>query len=107
MEYWPKDAKLIQVDINADRIGLTKPVAVGIQGDAKLVAEGILGQLSSNAGDTDRASREELVKSTKSSWAQELASMNHENDDPGTTWNERCRKARPNHMSPRMVWKAI
>merc|ERR1712110_145275 len=45
MEYWPKDAKLIQVDINGDRIGLTKPVAVGIQGDAKLVAEGILSQL--------------------------------------------------------------
>merc|ERR1719218_207253 len=39
-DYWPKDTKLIQVDINADHIGLTKPVAVGIQGDAKLVAEG-------------------------------------------------------------------
>ena len=37
-EYWPKDAKIIQVDINADRIGLTKKVDVGIQGDAKLVA---------------------------------------------------------------------
>merc|ERR1712022_8323 len=45
MEYWPKDAKLIQVDINGDRIGLTKPVAVGIQGDARLVAEGILEKL--------------------------------------------------------------
>ena len=31
IDYWPKDAKLIQVDINADRIGLTKPVTVGIQ----------------------------------------------------------------------------
>ena len=38
IEYWPKDAKLIQVDINSDRIGLTKPVDVGIQGDAGLVA---------------------------------------------------------------------
>ena len=35
-EYWPKNAKLIQVDINADRIGLTKKVSVGIQGDAKV-----------------------------------------------------------------------
>ena len=26
IDYWPKDAKLIQVDINADRIGLTKRV---------------------------------------------------------------------------------
>merc|ERR1719450_794843 len=51
IDYWPKDTKLIQVDINADRIGLTKPVAVGIQGDAKLVADGILSQLTSDAGD--------------------------------------------------------
>merc|ERR1719218_568755 len=106
-DYWPKDTKLIQVDINADRIGLTKPVAVGIQGDAKLVAEGILSQLSASAGETDRTDREELIKSTKASWATELASMDHEADDVGTTWNERCRKAQPERMSPRIVWKAI
>ena len=35
IDYWPKTAKIIQVDINADRIGLTKPVTVGICGDAK------------------------------------------------------------------------
>merc|ERR1711953_180010 len=57
IDYWPKNTKLIQVDINADRIGLTKPVDVGVQGDAKLVAEGILAQLSSDAGDIDRAGR--------------------------------------------------
>merc|ERR1712232_906056 len=107
MNYWPEDTKLIQVDINADRIGLTKPVTVGIQGDATLVAEGILAQLSSDAGDGDRAGREALIQNTKSSWASELSSMDHENDDAGTTWNERCRKAHPDRMSPRMVWKAI
>merc|ERR1712054_173831 len=107
LDYWPKDAKLIQVDINGDRIGLTKPVAVGIQGDARLVAEGILEQLESTAGESDRSGREELIQSTKSSWTSELASMDHENDDPGTTWNERSRKARPDHMSPRQVWKAV
>ena len=32
VDYWPKTAKLIQVDINPDRIGLTKPVTVGIAG---------------------------------------------------------------------------
>lgn len=107
IDYWPQDVKLIQVDINGDRIGLTKPVAVGIQGDAKLVADGILQQLSPTAGEVDRAARKELISSTKSSWASELASMDHEQDDPGTTWNERCRKAHPDRMSPRMVWRAI
>merc|ERR1712232_1212411 len=71
------------------------------------VAEGILEQLSSNAGKVDEANRQELVASTKSSWASGLASMDHENDDPGTTWNQRCRKAHPQRMSPRMVWRAI
>ena len=42
LDYWPKAAKVIQVDINPDRIGLTRPVAVGICGDAKLVARAIL-----------------------------------------------------------------
>jgi len=107
IDYWPKDVKLIQVDINEARIGLTKPVAVGIQGDAALVADGILSQLSSTAGDADRAGREALVKSTKAAWASELASMDHENDDPGTTWNERARKAHAERMAPRQVWKAV
>ena len=46
IDYWPKEAKIIQVDINADRIGLTKKVTVGISGDAGKVAEQILAQLS-------------------------------------------------------------
>merc|ERR1719460_1834795 len=107
IDYWPKDAKLIQVDINADRIGLTKPVAIGIQGDARLAAEGILEKLSADAGGSDRSGREALIASTKSSWASELASMVHEADDPGTNWNERCRKAYPDRMSPRMVWQSV
>merc|ERR1712166_1520939 len=107
IDYWPKDVKLIQVDINEARIGLTKPVEVGIQGDAALVADGILSHLSATAGDADRAGREALVKATKSSWASELASMDHENDDHGTTWNERARKAHAERMAPRQVWKAV
>ena len=106
-EYWPKDAKLIQVDINADRIGLTKKVAVGIQGDAKKTAEEILSLLSDNAGDDGRDDRKHLIAQTKSRWAQELSSMDHEDDDPGITWNERARKRQPEHMSPRMAWRAI
>merc|ERR1712050_209030 len=72
MEYWPGDAKLIQVDINGDRIGLTKPVDVAIQGDARLVAEAILDQLDGVAGNEGRANRESLVQEKKSSWSTEL-----------------------------------
>lgn len=107
IDYWPRAARLIQVDINPDRIGLTKPVTVGIVGDARQVAEAILARLGEEAGETGRAERRALIARTKSAWAQELTSMDHEADDPGTTWNERARKAKPDWMSPRMAWRAI
>ena len=107
IDYWPKTAKIIQVDINPDRIGLTKPVTVGIVGDAKQVAAGLLERLGPGAGDTGRAARQETIAKTKSAWAQELTSMDHEDDDPGTTWNERARTREPKKMSPRMAWRAI
>ena len=107
IDYWPKDAKIIQVDINADRIGLTKKVSVGIIGDAKKVAEGIFEQLSGSAADAGRRERKAAIAQTKSAWAQQLSSMDHEEDDPGTTWNQRARAAKPDWMSPRMAWRAI
>jgi sulfoacetaldehyde acetyltransferase len=107
IDYWPKDAKIIQVDINPDRIGLTKPVTVGIIGDAHKVATGILDRLAPSAGDTGRATRKETIATTKSAWAQELTSLDHEDDDPGTTWNERARNREPEKMSPRKAWRAI
>ncbi len=107
LDYWPKDAKIIQVDLNPNRIGLTKKVTVGIVGDAKKVAEGILARLTKTAGDAGRADRKALIGQKKSAWAQALAGMDHEDDDPGTSWNERARAAKPEWMSPRMAWRAI
>ncbi|MEQ1753203.1 MAG: sulfoacetaldehyde acetyltransferase [Micropepsaceae bacterium] len=107
IDYWPKTAKIIQVDINADRIGLTKPVSVGICGDAKLVARQILAQLSASAGNIGREERKALVHQTKSAWRQTLSSMDHEDDDPGTIWNADARRRDPDRMSPRQAWRAI
>jgi sulfoacetaldehyde acetyltransferase len=107
IDYWPKNARIIQVDINPDRIGLTKPVSVGICGDTKLIARQVLAALSPTAGNAGREERRALVHKTKSAWLQALSSMDHEDDDPGTTWNERARKREPERMSPRQAWRAI
>ena len=107
IDYWPREAKIIQVDINPDRIGLTKPVTVGICGDAKQVANQILLQLSSTAGDTNREERKAIIHQTKSAWAQELSSLDHEDDDPGTVWNAEARARDADRMSPRQAWRAI
>jgi len=103
LEYWPKEAALIQVDINASRIGLTKPVAVGIVGDAGKAARGLMARLAPSRNEERLAEIHQL----KSAWAQELTSMDHEDDDPGTTWNARARAAKPHWLSPRQAWRAI
>ena len=107
IDYWPKAAKIIQVDINPDRIGLSKPITVGICGDARLVARQILAQLSPGAGNAGRAERKALVHQTKSAWLQALSSMDHEDDDPGTVWNAEARTRDPERLSPRQAWRAI
>ena len=107
IDYWPKKASIIQVDMNPDRIGLTKKVTVGISGDAKLVATQILDKLSSGAGDTDRQKRKDLIHQTKSAWLQKLSSLDHEDDDEGTVWNKEARERDKDRMSPRQAWRAI
>ncbi len=107
IDYWPKNAKIIQVDMNSDRIGLTKKVTVGICGDAKLVAQQLLSKLSPKAGDTDRQKRKDLIHQTKSAWLQKLSSLDHEEDDPGTIWNKEARDRDKDRMSPRQAWRAI
>src|SRR5271167_905644 len=107
IDYWPKQAKIIQVDINPDRIGLTKRVDVGICGDAGRVADALLARLSPAAGDRGRAERKGLIHHPKSAWLQQLSSMDHEDDDPGTAWNAGVREREPDRMSPRQAWRAI
>jgi sulfoacetaldehyde acetyltransferase len=107
IDYWPKQASIIQVDMNSDRIGLAKKISVGICGDAKLVARQILDQLSITAGDYRREERKALVHQTKSAWLQTLTSLDHEEDDEGTSWNKDSRERDPDRMSPRMAWRAI
>ena len=107
IDYWPKDAKIIQVDINSDRIGLTKKVSVAICGDAKIVSQQLLKKLSPNAGDTDRQKRKDIIHQTKSAWLQKLSSLDHEDDDKGTVWNKEARERDKDRMSPRQAWRAI
>ncbi|PIE72082.1 MAG: sulfoacetaldehyde acetyltransferase [Deltaproteobacteria bacterium] len=107
MDYWPTEAEVIQVDINPDRIGLTKKLSVGIVGDAKKVAASILEQLSADAGNADREARKETISKIKAAWAADLETMDHEQDDDGTDWNARAQKADPDKITARMAWRAI
>ena len=107
IDYWPDEAKIIQIDLNGDRIGLTKKVSLGIVGDAKKVVKKILTFIPEQSLGEKIKDRTDYIAQTKSKWAQELSSLDHEDDDPGTTWNQRARKREPEKMSPRMAWRAI
>ncbi|NDA08814.1 MAG: sulfoacetaldehyde acetyltransferase, partial [Alphaproteobacteria bacterium] len=67
----------------------------------------IMDALSAQAGDTNRADRKAAIHMAKSSWLQTLSSLDHEDDDPGTSWNADARQSEPDRMSPRMAWRAI
>ncbi len=107
IDYWPKTVELIQVDINPDRIGLTRPVSVAIAGDAAAVAQQILAKLAPQAGEAGREARKAIVHQARSAWLQALSGIDHEDDDDGTTWNQRARAREPERMSPRQAWRAI
>ena len=47
------------------------------------------------------------IATAKSAWRQKLAGWDHEDDDPGSTWNERARRDEPEKMAPRQVLRAI
>src|SRR5512144_1179243 len=49
IEYWPKDAKIIQVDADAKMLGLVKPITVGICGDARAAAQALVERLAGKA----------------------------------------------------------
>lgn len=74
MDYWPKDAKIIQVDADPRVIGLVKKVAVGICGDAKQAAAELLKRLQALKGPArHNEARIEEIRKTREEWAQELA----------------------------------
>jgi sulfoacetaldehyde acetyltransferase len=82
MEYWPKDAKIVQVDADHKMLGLVKPISVGICGDAGAAAAALTRRLQDRtltcaATRQERAAR---IAAEKSAWERELDEWTHERD---------------------------
>jgi sulfoacetaldehyde acetyltransferase len=74
LDYWPKQAKIIQIDRNARALGLVKPIALGICGDARLAAQELLARLRALRGARTRHEiRLTEIAAEKRAWADELA----------------------------------
>jgi sulfoacetaldehyde acetyltransferase len=76
LDYWPKDAKIIQVDADLRVLGLVKPVTLGIHGDAAATAAALGEELRRWHGCRPLdAQRLAVVRAEKEAWAAELAGL--------------------------------
>ncbi|MGI9610756.1 MAG: sulfoacetaldehyde acetyltransferase [Acidimicrobiia bacterium] len=83
MDYWPKDAKIIQVDADHKMLGLVKKISVGINGDAAQAAQALLDRLQERTLVCDATVEERMgtLQAEKDAWEAELDSWIHEKDE--------------------------
>ncbi|GIX28156.1 MAG: sulfoacetaldehyde acetyltransferase [Burkholderiales bacterium] len=105
LDYWPKSAKVIQVDADPRMLGLVKKISVGIAGDARAAAEALLARLQGKrlAGAQNREARLKTIRAEKEAWEQELAQWTHERDP----YSEEVIRAEPHLLHPRQVLKEL
>jgi len=80
-DYWPKDAKIIQIDSNPRMLGLVKKISIGICGDAKHAAIELLERLKALGKMTPDKARLIEVRKEKEAWAEELAKWPSPNEE--------------------------
>ncbi len=113
MDYWPKDAKIIQIDADHKMLGLVKKIAVGICGDAKDAAVALTERLQDRelACDANRDERAELIASEKAAWEKELDEWTHETDPFSLDAIEEAKSETPfsggSYLHPRQVLREL
>ena len=113
LDYWPKNAKIIQVEADHTNLGLVKKITVGIHGDAKATAKALKGLVAGRtlASDANKAERDATIKTEKAAWEKELDEWIHERDDYSLDMIEEAKKERtPNggtYLHPRQVLREL
>jgi sulfoacetaldehyde acetyltransferase len=82
LDYWPRQAKIIQIDSDPRVLGLVKPISVAVQGDARAAAAALLERLKARtlAGAANRGERLARIAAEKAAWEGELGAWTHERD---------------------------
>jgi sulfoacetaldehyde acetyltransferase len=109
MDYWPKTAKIIQVDADHTMLGLVKKIHVGICGDAKASALALTARLADRtlACDATRVERAARVAAEKAAWERELSEWTHERDPYSLDMIEEARQEGGRWLSPRQVLREL
>jgi len=104
IDYWPKNAKIIQVDADHRMLGLVKQISVGVCGDAKAAAKRMLDLLGNRvmACRDNADERRTEIKAQKDAWEAELDGWSHETDD----WSLEVSKE-SDYMHPRQMLREL
>lgn len=113
MDYWPKDAKIIQIDADHKMLGLVKKISVGICGDAKAAAIALTQRLTNRtlACDATRDERADQIATEKAAWEKELDGWTHELDAYSLDMIEEQKRERTfnggHYLHPRQVLREL
>ncbi len=104
LDYWPKNAKIIQIDADPKMLGLVKEIAVGIYGDAREAARALVARLKNTAlaSAANKDERAAEIKREKDSWEAELTAWTHEKDPYSLEVSKTS-----NFMHPREMLRAL
>ncbi len=104
VDYWPKGAKIIQVDADHRMLGLVKQISVGICGDARAAAHALLARLANKdiKAKKNASKRLATIKAEKEAWESELDGWSHETDD----WSLEVSKG-SSRMHPRQTLREL
>jgi sulfoacetaldehyde acetyltransferase len=109
MDYWPKDAKIIQIDADHRMLGLVKKISVGICGDAKASAAALARRLEgrSLACDATKEERAVTIQAEKNAWEKELDEWTHERDDYSLDVIAESEQEEGSWLHPRQVLREL
>ncbi|WP_245162859.1 sulfoacetaldehyde acetyltransferase [Cobetia amphilecti] len=113
MDYWPKDAKIIQIDADHKMLGLVKKISVGICGDASEAAVALTERLTGRTLECDatKDSRLSQIREEKAAWEAELDAWTHEKDAFSLDAIDEAKDEKPfsggEYLHPRQVLREL
>ena len=109
LDYWPKDAKIIQIDADPAQLGLVKKVDIGIVGDAKEAADALTDRLDGRvlACDATKTERANEIAVEKELWEKELSDWIHEKDPFSLDMIAEAESEPGNWLHPRQVLREL
>jgi len=104
LDYWPSNAKIVQIDADPTMLGLVKPISVGLCGDARAATLALTARLEGKrlACHANKDARLAAIASEKTAWEAELDGWKHETD----SWSLEVSES-SSHMHPRQMLREL